>query len=573
MSPLRQQGSEQHVQYVLRLLPACTGLEELDLQAEISFEQMQELSDVMERRVEAAAAVAGGAGSGMQPAAVHAASSTSPSAAAGGAGVGAVLATCPSSQPRLRVLRLRLMPDEQLLSFVQQQLGPRLETLALLGGVSMADLGSGLSQCSRLRNLDLQHPYGSDLSGRYAAQLPAGLGAFTALTALGLRHFGLQQVPEALGALTALRSLDLSHNELSDLEGVPGLQHLTVLDVRKNRLLRTLPADLGEQLPALQELRLDNPVMQQQVPSNLSALSRLEAFQGTESSGELHEDAFEGLASLQHLQLGLCMTVESLGRALEPCDGLQVLVLQSCFVDGMYGAFQELAALPHLRHLDVGGVKDYSGIINRHPLTGEIMVQGRLVPPRAHLTHLDLSGSSQWLPIKQLPLLGVLPCLQQLLLVDCDLRDLEQLGPWLVQQQALTHLDLSSNPFRSEDHVQPLPAQLEVLALRGRYARCSFTYSCRSISLHRLPPNLAQLTRLSELHLGANQALWQLPGWLSCLRHLELLGLWGTGISTQQDVLAALPSLRRVWLSPEKSAAVFAGAKHLHFAEPQEVAW
>jgi Leucine-rich repeat (LRR) protein len=389
-------------------------------------------------------------------------------------------------------------------------------------------------------------------------QLPEGLAALTSLTFLGLHHYGFFKVPEAVVGLLGLRSLDLSKNNLAMLQQLSGLSQLSALDITNNTTLRTmgLPPDLGARLPALQALTLDTEVMEKPLPTDLSTVTRLEVVHQRPLMF-LHEGAWEGLHSLQHCNLSY-MAINT-PQCLALRTGLQVLVLRRCVIRGVFAAFQQLAALPHLTHLDLHGAVDEFVI----PAD---MVQGGPLPSGAcaHLTHLNLSGCDRWLPVAQLPLLGVLTGLQQLLLADISISDLEHLGPWLVQQPALAYLDLSKNPLLTAHQLQPLPTQLEVLILEGDYD---------GVSLQHLPLSLVQLTGISELHLSSNKDLQQLPEWLSCLRRLELLDLRDTGVKTQQHVLAALPALRRVRLSGGEPlrAAVFAGAKHLHFAE--QVAW
>jgi hypothetical protein len=436
------------------------------------------------------------------------------------------------------------------------------------------------------------------------------LAALTAFTSLGLHAYNLQQVPMEVRALTGLRSLDLSDNELVNLEGVVGLRQLTSLDVTSNWRLRVLPADLGAQLSALQQLKLDSAVMREQVPTLPSTVTRLEVGEGdADARRGAIDGAWGALRGLRHLDVsGMFIAHPS---RLARRTALEVLVLRSCLVNGIGSAFEVvLADLPNLRHLDLEWVRTYrdesetevsevDGLetkedgaegagAGKEDDISEASAQGGLFwyGNFPQLTHLNLSSCSRdWQPMEQLRDLGVLPRLQQLLLADSNISDMDELGPWLVLQPALTYLDLSKNPLLNTyswgvGGLKPLPQQLKVLRLEGRDG-CPQTsliacFAPPAVSLRELPPNLAQLTGLSELHLSGNSRLLDLPDWLSCLRHLELLDLRGTCMYWQHDVLASLPALRRVWLSARKGVAaeVFAGAQHLHFAEQApQVAW
>jgi hypothetical protein len=79
-----------------------------------------------------------------------------------------------------------------------------------------------------------------------------------------------------------------------------------------------------------------------------------------------------------------------------------------------------------------------------------------------------------------------------------------------------------------------LPVQLQALALPG--------------PLGQVPACLARLQQLTQLQLGEEPGMLELPGWMSVLLRLEVLSIVGTGVTTPQPVLGQLPLLRAVEL-------------------------
>jgi len=83
------------------------------------------------------------------------------------------------------------------------------------------------------------------LHGNRLRSVPEELGALTALTTLRLGGNQLQSVPTALGGLTALTGLDLSRNELTSVPvELDKLTALSMLDLRGNYLTE-VPAEFG----------------------------------------------------------------------------------------------------------------------------------------------------------------------------------------------------------------------------------------------------------------------------------------------------------------------------------------
>jgi hypothetical protein len=171
-------------------------------------------------------------------------------------------------------------------------------------------------------------------------------------------------------------------------------------------------------------------------------------------------------------------------------------------------------------------------------------------------------GAAAEFPTQQLVRLGHLPRLQWLTL-SCPAvayrtgnrpTILSALAPWLAQQTALTYVSLWGNPLASGEQLQHLPTHIEVLDV----SRSNLT---------QLPLCLTRLTGLKQLRMQ-NNPVEELPAWLPCLRNLELLDMEGSGgPQSRQDVLAAMPALRRVGLPTGNDWSVCTvlvqGAKHL----------
>lgn len=144
-----------------------------------------------------------------------------------------------------------------------------------------------------------------------------------------------------------------------------------------------------------------------------------------------------------------------------------------------------------------------------------------------------------------------LPNLAQLDVSGHSAGALATLGPWLGALTVLTKLCMKKCGVSSSDKLLHLPVQLRELDL------CS-------CELQQLPLGLTRLTALEVLNVSKNCFLRQLPFWLSQLRRLEVLGLEGTGVATEQKVLARLPALRYVDVWFRSAREVYGRATHLH---------
>lgn len=127
--------------------------------------------------------------------------------------------------------------------------------------------------------------------------------------------------------------------------------------------------------------------------------------------------------------------------------------------------------------------------------------------------------------------LGALPHLLELGLPHQVFDSPQHMSAWLAQQTALTRLEFKpSGHVPSAAALERLPVQLQVLRLPG--------------GLEEVPASLSRLQQLTELRMGRQPAVTQLPGWLSALQRLEGLDIEGTQVATAQPVLGQLPLLR-----------------------------
>jgi hypothetical protein len=145
------------------------------------------------------------------------------------------------------------MSDEDILRIMRercpalQELWPAEGDASSWAGVTFRNAGSNSAR--RVVKLELESKLGD------AVEVPAELGALTALTMLFLHDNKLTSLPAELGALTAVTQLYLSGNQLTSLPAELGaLTALTYLSLSGNQLT-SLPAELGA-LTALTYLSL-----------------------------------------------------------------------------------------------------------------------------------------------------------------------------------------------------------------------------------------------------------------------------------------------------------------------------
>jgi Leucine-rich repeat (LRR) protein len=423
----------------------------------------------------------------------------------------------------LRSLKVRGVPQPLVAGWMEQQqrqLGRTLHRLEVhrCGEGGALDVGQ-LTGLVALRDLRLS---GSHITAS------TQLGAMSNLTQLVLSGNG--RTPAAVKAVSTLPNLQ--HLSLNDegLGRLPGamcaLKHLTCLNISDTRI-KQLPEDLGEWCPGLVRLEASDTHLAA-VPASLGSLTLLD------------------LGDSRAPQLVLPTTLTR----------LKALYLASA----KYGAISGISSLVGLEQLDAMGFQG--------DLLGE---QGMAeLRPLTRLSHLSLPGASVQVPssftvigtLQQLTSLSLssvkqddngqlttagwaslaraepLPALQHLdLSWCCPEHGLSVLAPWLSRLTALTQLSMAGNAGGDGGELLQLPPLLENLTLS------SMGLQEVPPGLQEVPPGLQHLSVLQELTLSYNPGLCQLPSWFSRLCSLEGLMLTGTGVVSEQPVLAQMPAL------------------------------
>jgi len=143
----------------------------------------------------------------------------------------------------------------EFLTLSRNRLSALPDSLWQLTALKDLDLGNAVSLGPDQRYGPAAAPGGVPADGNRIAELPAGLGALTALRRLGAGFVGLRALPAEIGALTQMVALELAGNALETLpEEINRLAKLETLDLSANRLAG-LPDGLAG-LTGLRRLRL-----------------------------------------------------------------------------------------------------------------------------------------------------------------------------------------------------------------------------------------------------------------------------------------------------------------------------
>ncbi len=348
----------------------------------------------------------------------------------------------------------------------------RVRQLSLPANRLVDALPAALGELTALQHLDLS---GNDLAG----PLPAELGQLAALQSLDLSGNALAgPIPAELGALARLRTLNLSNNALSGPlpPQLGALTRLQILDLHANALAGPIPAELGA-LRELHTLDLSSNQLAGPLPAELGRQRALQTL-------NLSHNALSGAIPPTLGDLG---TLRRLDLSYNALDGPLPWTLSQ---------------LTALEHLDLG----------HNQLTGELPAVWSLLPA---LRHLDLSYNalSGHLPAEY----GQLATLQYL-----DLGHNALYGPLPAAWGGLHQLQVLS--LHSNHLAGPIPAAWVALGSAVTYETppqpCPrpgrappgvwLDLSCNRLS-GTLPPELAQIKRLSALSVTANQLRGPLP--------------------------------------------------------------
>jgi Leucine-rich repeat (LRR) protein len=421
----------------------------------------------------------------------------------------------------------------------QQPLGRTLQSLTMTGGGWTFDL-SQLTPLTGLRHLHLD---------ACTLASSSSLSSFSSLQTLVLD--GRMDDVGAVQALTGLQRLTLHTRAEADTHMAAGLfsalrplRHLTHLHVTHD-YLSEVPAELGEWAPRLEDVAFKSCRLRT-VPSSLTCLKRLEL-------DICPVDTFSVPTTLTCLRTLLISASFRSIAGLDACTALEFLAVTG--TEAFATSLPSLRPLTRLCHLDL------------HESNSADPAALTVVGALQQLTYLNLRHSSWVLrPLATmwsgLAVAAALPGLQQLeisywsrwgtypVITGEGWFPLATLGPWLSGCTALTKLVASGNDVSSDDELLYLPAGLRELAFQSMTHR----------QLQQLPCGLSRLSALRVLDASCNPRLCQLPSSLARLQRLEALSLQGTGVVSEQAVLAQMPNLKRVGLPVQASAAVVFGA-------------
>jgi hypothetical protein len=421
-----------------------------------------------------------------------------------------------------------------------QQPGRALSDVGLAYAGDIQDF-TGLAAVRGLRALRL---------GTSKVSSPTGLTSLTSVTSLQLR--GTAAVTQAALGLTGLRRLDLGDpKEVLWMPEPPMQMPSSVASLKQLTTLKMagveVPAALGTWLPSLVELAVECGTLQAALPS----LTRLTSL-SVRTTLRVQSIALALPSSLTRLK-ALYMEPGDSDSITEIRHLVGLEVLTACLAAGgdataaaAAGAtLADLQPLTGLRRLQLH-VKDKA-------FAPQLTVLGGL----QGLTHFSIVCDAAGPTPEGLawPLSVPLLALQELRIWGyTGACGLAAMSHWVVQHTALTQLqvgavyissygDESMMEFGGFMHAQDMSQPLAIL-----------------------PSGLVQLSALRVLQLRMGPRFCELPSWLSVLRRLEVLDLWGTGVVSEQPVLAQMPSLRSV-IPPAAASRVilFGAATPLHF--------
>jgi Leucine-rich repeat (LRR) protein len=428
-----------------------------------------------------------------------------------------------------------------------------------------------LPSCTALQELAVSVLSGS---GGGTLELPQGLTRLTALTKLELAaQLGGPDVDLAsrviwdLGALQHLRLSDPGSNTLDCIPAsISRLPQLRVLSVQGTSLTE-LPRELGTWLPRLEELDVSDTYIGA-VPPGLTRLTRLDA-SGTEVT---RVTAVTHLVTLKELVLERSVLSPPLQRLtqLSALESLAVGWESEVLGAEEAGEVCVPGPLPALHTLQLSGwapsrPEQLAGVVGAQQLTHlRLCVDDKLGPQQAiaALTQLGMLPQLQELELHSIwtdtAWFDPAPRLQQLAL-DEDKRGATTLvaaAPWLQQQPRLVSLALAGFDVCGALLLR-LPPQLEELHLDHCWL------------VGQQPSALSQLSRLRKLLLNCH-GRQQAPPWLSSLHRLEGLAVYGDsagpGDGSWRGVLAQLPALSHVDVSPWQALCALRDAPHLCWA-------
>ncbi len=295
--------------------------------------------------------------------------------------------------------------------------------------------------------------------------------------------------------------------------------HITTLALPRNRLVGTLPADLG-QLTHLEKLSLQENQLQGLIPPEWGSLTNLQelTLSFNQLTGTLPAE-IGNWVNLQQLYLHVNRLQGPIPATIGNLSQLEKLYLRSNQLTG--------SIPPEIGNL--GKLKELSLASNK--LTGSLPLQ------LSSLTKLELLYLQSNQLNSDLPeTLGNLINLQKLYISNNHLSG--NLPSSLGNLTNLQELSLAFNNLTST-----IPREL------GKLTQLQLLYLQSNRLSGNLPETLGELVNLKKLYVSDNRLSGQVPSALSKLAFLQELGLSGNQLSGQIPVvLSTLSHLQRLYL-------------------------
>ncbi|GFQ03475.1 LRR receptor-like serine/threonine-protein kinase fls2 [Phtheirospermum japonicum] len=372
----------------------------------------------------------------------------------------------------------------------------QLEVLFLSENEIFGPIPTRLYKCSSLQVLDLS-------ANKLHGPIPPDIGNSTLLQVLGLNENKLTgEIPQGVGNLNNLEEIYLSINSLSG--SIPlslfNISALRIISLGYNQLTGHLPADLGYQLPNLEELLLEANYLTSDMSLFITSLANCKhlwmlSMGVSPLHGTLPASIGNLSTSMQYLQIFNC---NLRGRIPEEIGNLTNLVLLSLNGIHLTGSFpKSLSNLQKLQGL----------VLSSNRLSG-------VIPDTiCHLQKLNK------LILRDNQIYGAIPrCIENITTLGTLYLDSNKLNHnipaslWSLSK--LVKLNLSSNSF-----VGPLPSEMANLK----------TASEIDLSLNQfsgvIPSAIGELQSLSSLNLSRNKLQGSIPESIANMINLETLDL------------------------------------------------
>ena len=328
---------------------------------------------------------------------------------------------------------------------------------------------------------------------------------------------------EDLALLSNLEILSLDHNNLTDIESVRPLSHISQLTLGYNQFVGELPKWLGE-LSSLQVLGLSSNGFTSTLPSELKELTELTTLALDDNDLDGNVQVLEDIPSLEKMYLEDNLFTGTMDNDfLKKLEKIKVLDLSNNNINGHLG--RHLLRLSQLEILDLSG-NNLTGNLPDFPHTRSLkflslhnnFFEGSLpssISRFSSLQYFDISNNrlSGDLPSHALNTMtslkslflstnryftpGPLPDLRNLTrLRELSMKETARTGAiptWIAELHELTLLDLNNNRINST-----IPSQL------GSMSDLNFLLVNRNELTGKVPVELRNLKRLNLLIMDEN---------------------------------------------------------------------